>query len=82
LVKSSRRLFLCSQFFRQGMSEKITFALLKALPDVKHWWETYWEQSYTEEYGTYGVEPTWEFFVDAVKEQYYPVDNYEDQYMR
>jgi hypothetical protein len=21
--------------------EKITFALLKALPDVKHWWETY-----------------------------------------
>jgi hypothetical protein len=22
------------------------------------------------------------FFVDAVKEQYYPVDNYEDQYMR
>jgi hypothetical protein len=23
--------------------EKITFALLKALPHVKHWWETYWE---------------------------------------
>jgi hypothetical protein len=29
-----------------------------------------------------GLEPTWDFFVDAVKEQYYPVDNYEDQYMR
>ena len=28
--------------------EKITFALLKALPHVKHWWETYWEQSSTE----------------------------------
>ena len=27
--------------------EKITFALLKALPHVKHWWETYWEQSST-----------------------------------
>jgi hypothetical protein len=24
-------------------NENITFALLKALPHVKHWWETYWE---------------------------------------
>jgi hypothetical protein len=56
--------------------EKITFALLKALPHVKHWWETYWEQSSTEESGIYGAEPTWDFFVDAVKEQYYPVGNY------
>jgi hypothetical protein len=62
--------------------EKITFTLLKALPHVKHWWETYWEKSSTEESGIYGVEPTWDFFVDAVKEQYYPVGNYEDQYMR
>jgi hypothetical protein len=62
--------------------EKITFALLKALPHVKHWWETYWEQSSTEESGIYGAEPTWDFFVDAVKEQYYPVGNYEEQYMR
>jgi hypothetical protein len=62
--------------------EKITFALLKALPHVKHWWETYWEKSSIEESGIYGVEPTWDFFVDAVKEQYYPVGNYEDQYMR
>jgi hypothetical protein len=62
--------------------EKITFALLKALPHVKHWWETYWEKSSIEESGIYGVEPTWDFFVDVVKEQYYPVDNYEDQYMR
>jgi hypothetical protein len=23
--------------------EKITFGLLKDLPHVKHWWETYWE---------------------------------------
>jgi hypothetical protein len=62
--------------------ENITFTLLKALPHVKHWWETYWEKSSTEESGIYGVEPTWDFFVDAVKEQYYPVGNYEDQYMR
>jgi hypothetical protein len=62
--------------------EKITFALLKALPHVKHWWKTYWEQSSTEESGIYGAKPTWDFFVDAVKEQYYPVGNYEEQYMR
>jgi hypothetical protein len=62
--------------------EKITFTLLKALHHVKHWWETYWDQISTEEYGIYGVEPTWDFFVDVVKEQYYLVDNYEDQYMR
>jgi hypothetical protein len=79
MVKYARRLFLCSYF---SDKEKIIFALLKALPHVKHWWETYWEQSSTEESGIYGVEPTWDFFVDAVKEQYYPVGNYEDQYMR
>jgi hypothetical protein len=62
--------------------EKIVFALLKSLPHVKHWWENYWEKSSTEESGIYGVDPTWDFFVDAVKEQYYPVGNYEDQYMR
>jgi hypothetical protein len=39
-------------------------------------------KSSTEESGIYGVEPTWDFFVDVVKEQYYPVGNYDDQYMR
>jgi hypothetical protein len=36
-------------FFVHNFSdrEKITFALLKALPHVKHWWETYWDQSST-----------------------------------
>jgi hypothetical protein len=62
--------------------ENITFALLKSLPHIKHWWETYWEQSSTEESGIYGAEPTWDFFVDAVKEEYYPIGNYKDQYMR
>jgi hypothetical protein len=62
--------------------ENITFTLLKYLPHVKHWWDTYWEKISTEESGIYGVEPTWDFFVDAVKEQYYSVGKYEDQYMR
>jgi hypothetical protein len=58
--------------------EKITFALLKALPHVKHWWETYWERSSIKEYRIYGDEPTWDFILDPVEETYYPVDNYED----
>jgi hypothetical protein len=61
------------QIFLGG--EKITFALLKSLPHVKHWWKTYWDQISTEESGIYGVDPTWDFFVDAVKEEYYPLIN-------
>ena len=41
--------------------EKITFTLLKALPHVKHWWETYWEKISTVESEIYGAEPTWDF---------------------
>ena len=48
--------------------EKIILTLLKALPHVKHWWETYWEQSSTEESEIYGAKPTCDFFVDAVNE--------------
>jgi hypothetical protein len=44
------------QNFSNG--ENITFALLKALPHIKHWWETYWDKSSTKEFGIYGVEPT------------------------
>jgi hypothetical protein len=62
--------------------EKITFALLKDLHHVKNWWKTYWEKISTEESRIYGADPTWDFFVDAVKEQYYPFGNYEDKYMR
>jgi hypothetical protein len=62
--------------------EKINFALLKYLPHVKHWWENYWEKISTEESRIYGVDPTWDFFMDAVKEQYHPVGNYDDEYMR
>ena len=30
----------------------------------------------------FGTEPTWASFANALKGQYYPVENYEDQYMR
>ena len=42
--------------------ENINFTLLKGLRHVKHWWETYWEKSSTEESRIYGVEPTCDFF--------------------
>jgi hypothetical protein len=47
-------------FFVHNFSdrEKITFTLLKALPHVKHLWETYWEKISIEDSRIYGVEPT------------------------
>jgi hypothetical protein len=51
-------------------------------PYVKHWWETYWEKNSIDESRIFRSEPTWDFFMDAVKEKYYPVGNYDDQYMR
>jgi hypothetical protein len=38
--------------------EKITFTLLKVLPHVKQFWETYWEKISIEESGMYGADPT------------------------
>jgi hypothetical protein len=71
--------FSIHNFFNR---EKITFVLLKVVPHVKYWWETYWDKNSTEESGIFEVEPTWDFFMDVVKEQYYLVGNYDDQYMR
>ena len=60
----------------------MTFALLKVVPHVKDWWETYCEQASTEESEMFGTEPTWASFVDTLKGQYYLVGNQEDQYTR
>jgi hypothetical protein len=62
--------------------EKITFALLKAIPHVKDWWETFYEQKETEETSLFTVTTTWESFRDAIKEQYYPVGSYDDLYTK
>jgi hypothetical protein len=62
--------------------EKITFALLKVVPHVKDWWDTYSEQRAIEESAIFVVSPTWDSFRDAIKEQYYLVGSYEDQYTR
>jgi hypothetical protein len=62
--------------------KKITFALLKVIPHVKDWWDTYFEQRAIEESAIFAVAPKWGSFWDAIKEQYYHVGSYEDQYTR
>jgi hypothetical protein len=69
-------------FKKNSESEKITFALLKSLPHVRYWLEGYWERYTKDEYTLFGRESTWESFVDSKKEEFYPVENYVDQYMR
>ena len=68
------------QFFSD--SENITFTLLKSLPHVRAWWEGYWERYTADESTLFGRQPTWTTFVDSLKEEFYPVENYDDQYMR
>ena len=62
--------------------EKITFVLLKAVPHVQNWWGTYCEQNSSDESRMFETNPTWASFIDAVREQYYPVGNYDDQYTK
>jgi hypothetical protein len=62
--------------------EKITFSLLKVVPHVKDWWDTYSNKRAIEEYAMFEVSPTWDSFMDAIKEQYYLVGSYKDQYTR
>jgi hypothetical protein len=62
--------------------ENITFSLLKVVPHVKDWWETFCEQKETEEPSLFTVTTTWESFRDAIKEQYYPVRSYDDLYTK
>jgi hypothetical protein len=71
-------------FFVHNFSnrEKITFVLLKVVPHVKDWWETFCEQKETEEPSLFIVMTTWESFRDAIKEQYYPVRSYDDLYTK
>jgi hypothetical protein len=62
--------------------ERIIFALLKAAPHVKDWWETYSEQQGEGEPSLFSNAPTQNSFRDAIKEQYYPMGRYEDKYIQ
>jgi hypothetical protein len=42
--------------------ERIIFALLKATPHVKDWWETYWEKQSEGEPSLLSFVPTWNYF--------------------
>jgi hypothetical protein len=57
----------------------MTFELLKSLPHARAWWEGYWERYTVDESTPFRREPTWEAFVDALKEEFYPIKNYDDQ---
>eukprot|EP00253_Pinus_taeda_P023244 PITA_23244 len=61
------------------VGKKIIFALLKAAPHVKDWWETYCELKDESTGSLFSTAPTWDSFQDAIKEQYYPIGSYEDQ---
>jgi hypothetical protein len=60
--------------------ENITFVLLKVIPHVKDWWESFYEKKEIEEPSLSIVGVTWESFRDAIIEQYYPVESYENLY--
>ena len=60
--------------------EKITFSLLKVVPHVQNWWGTYWEKNSSDKFGMFEKNPTWASFINVIKEQYYHVGNYDDQY--
>ena len=53
--------------------EKITFTLLKAVPHVRNWWGTNWDKKSLDESIMFETNPTWASFVDAIKEQHYPM---------
>jgi hypothetical protein len=60
--------FFVHNFFDR---ENITFALLKVVPHVKDWWETFCEKKEIEGSTLFAIAPTWGSFRDAIKEQYY-----------
>jgi hypothetical protein len=82
LKKRSNLLEDCLFVHNFSNRENITFVLIKDLLHVQHWWETYWEKISREESGIFGIDPTLYCFMDVVKEKYYLVENYDDQYMR
>jgi hypothetical protein len=48
--------------------ENITFELLRVVPHVKDWWDTYSEQRAIDESTIFVVSPTWDSFRDSIKE--------------
>jgi hypothetical protein len=77
MVESARRYFFVHNFSNR---ENITFVLLKVVPHVKDWWDTFYDKKATEEPSLFTVTLTWEYFRDGIKEQYFHVGTYDDLY--
>jgi hypothetical protein len=75
MVEFARRVFLVHNFFDR---ENVTFSLLKVVPHVKNWWDTFSEKRAIEESTIFVVTPTWDSFGDSIKEQYFPIGIYEE----
>jgi hypothetical protein len=58
--------------------ENINFSLLKVIPHVKDWWDTYSKKRAIEESEIFVASPIW----DSIKEHYYSIGSYKDQYTR
>jgi hypothetical protein len=71
--------FFVHNFFDK---EKIIFALLKAIPHVKYWWDIVCEKNETKGSTLFLVVPTLGSFRDVIKELYYPIVSYDDLYTR
>jgi len=71
--------FFVHNFFDR---EKIIFSLLKGIPHVKYWWETFYQKKATYKSTLCVVSPTWCSFKDDINEQYYPVGSYDELYTR
>ena len=54
--------------------EKVTFALLKVIPYVKYWWDTYYKKHATKKSGMFGANTTWENFVIPSKRNTTPLE--------
>ena len=62
--------------------ENITFSFLKVTPHIKDWWETYCEKRDEITPSLFSTTPTWNSFQGTIKEQFYPVGNYEEKYIK
>jgi len=62
--------------------ENITFALLKVIPHVKDWWETFYEQKEIKGSTLFAFARIWGSFKYVIKEQYYPIGSYDELYTR
>jgi len=62
--------------------ENVTFSLLKVATHIKDWWENCCEQKDEIEPSLFLAAPTWNYFRNSIKEQYYPFGSYEDKYIK